>query len=264
MIDNFKVSTKEDGTWFHFKASDGTQAMINVENMAEKFLAPGVKKTLRQWCVDQRTPEPIPAAKYAPSDFKIGDTPVEEFPGVTPAPKWPDEIWVMPELSILGRRWETYPYDNAERYIHAPLPFCEDEGCPQHGTKHVCVTPAPAVPSPIQPVLDRWDGHKNVHQIPAGDIRALIDFARTYAVLLRTVNDMGHFKCKIVDGVAHFEWPSTRDKVLAESEKDAALAFYGDYERYEKIHGTKAANEIMQSDKGRRAREALASVLVPR
>jgi hypothetical protein len=75
--------------------------------------------------------------------------------------------------------------------------------------------PAPAVPSPIQPVLDRWDAHKNVFQIPAADIRALIDFARTYDKLMQVVNDMGHFQCYIKDGVAHFKRPSSADKVNA-------------------------------------------------
>lgn len=51
---NFKIKSGDDGTWFIFTASDKTEAMINVENMAEKFTSKVVQKTILKWCEDRR------------------------------------------------------------------------------------------------------------------------------------------------------------------------------------------------------------------
>lgn len=51
---DFKLETKDDGTWLYVKASDGTSALINMENLAEKMGGTMVKKTILQWCADRR------------------------------------------------------------------------------------------------------------------------------------------------------------------------------------------------------------------
>lgn len=51
---NITTSVKQDGTWLLIKASNGTEAMINVENTADKMGGPMVQKTIKQWCKDQQ------------------------------------------------------------------------------------------------------------------------------------------------------------------------------------------------------------------
>lgn len=51
---DFKISTKQDGTWLYFKDSKGKEALINVENMAETIKAPMARTTVLQWCKDRK------------------------------------------------------------------------------------------------------------------------------------------------------------------------------------------------------------------
>jgi len=51
MTNNLRILRHPDGTWLHFKSSDGREALLQVEALA----GPGIiGACLRQWCADRQ------------------------------------------------------------------------------------------------------------------------------------------------------------------------------------------------------------------
>ena len=46
---------KDDGTWLRFKASSGKEALIHVENYADRHKKTVIWAALHEWCADQRS-----------------------------------------------------------------------------------------------------------------------------------------------------------------------------------------------------------------
>lgn len=51
-MDTFRIDHKEDGTWLYFKASDNTQTIVNLENIADKLTSGMASKTIKQFIKD--------------------------------------------------------------------------------------------------------------------------------------------------------------------------------------------------------------------
>lgn len=120
-------------------------------------------------------------------------------------PFWAQGIVVLDAAHVLANEPEEGEgHEDATQPARPQQPFCEDEGCPHHGTKHICVTsaPQPALRKTEQADTARldwlnnnfynrenldWDGNLSrdslmwVFFAPTGvqgDIRRVIDAAR--------------------------------------------------------------------------------------
>ena len=54
IVDGVELRASNDGTWLRFKASNGKEALICIEALAEEHHAGIIRGALLQWCLDRQ------------------------------------------------------------------------------------------------------------------------------------------------------------------------------------------------------------------